>query len=565
MVLYELLTGAKPFDLAGKSAIEVERLVSTVTPARPSVAITEEQVPALGERSLARARARLTGDVDAIVLKALRKEPERRYGSVEEFAADVRRHLEGHPVAARPESMGYRVGKLIRRHRIETAAIALAGVSLLGGIVATTVKAREAIRERERVTEVKEFLTTMLGAANPASFGKDVQVRVVLDSAVVRADALQDRPELEGEIRVIIGGTYISLGEFELAEAQFRRELAIQRALSPDGSRALAMALGRVGFALEQQGRYAEADSVVAQASAQYDRFVPRDDPSRADHLDLRARVLTRLGRIADAEPLLAEAVVIHQRTLPANDSALGYAYANLGVARSELGRNASAESLLVLAVAASKRAHGDIHPLVAAILSPLATVQERAGAMDRAGSTFREALAMREKLLGPEHPDYAWTMFSYADHLMVVGRNAESAVWCRKVLALRGKSLQDAHPAISTAMGVLGRVLGRMDSLAEGGRWLRESLALRQAHFPKGHWLIASSESILGEHLVLEGKYAEAEQRLLASEQKLLAARGEDAPVIQDARSRIVKLYEAWGKQDEAERWRGRLKKKAS
>ena len=562
VVLYELLTGERPFDLYGKPAVEVQRLIAMVTPVKPSAAIAEAQVPALGERSMARARARVAGDLDAIVLKALRKEPERRYGSVEEFAADVRRHREGRPVAARPESMGYRLGKLIRRRRIETAAISLAGASLIAGIVTTSIKAREAIRERERVTEVKEFLTTMLGAANPASFGRDVQVRVVLDSAVVRADALKQRPELEGEIRVIIGGTYLSLGEFELAEKQFRRELAIQQALSPDGSRAVVMALGRVSSALEQQGNYAAADSVLSQATAQFSRFIPLDDPARADHLDLRGRVLVRLGRVAEAEVLLALALDLQLRTHPVNDSARGYAYANLGMVRSELGRNASAESLLVQAVAASKRAHGEVHPLVAAILSPLATVQERAGAMDRADSTFREALAMREKLLGAEHPDYAWTMFSYADHLMLVGKNAESAVWCRKVLALRGKTLSDAHPAISTAMAVLGRVLGRMDSLEAGGRWLRESLAVRQANYPKGHWLIASSESILGEHLVLEKRFAEAEQRLLSSEQKLLAARGEDAPVIQDARNRIVKLYETWGKPAETAQWRGRLKK---
>ena len=103
----------------------------------------------------------------------------------------------------------------------------------------------------------------------------------------------------------------------------------------------------------------------------------------------------------------------------------------------------------------------------------------------------------------------------------------------------------------------LLDEVSDRMDSLEAGGRWLRESLAVRQTHFPKGHWLIASSESILGEHLVLERKFAEAEQRLLSSEQKLVAARGEEAPVIQDARTRLVKLYEAWGKADQAARWR--------
>ena len=561
VVLHELLTGTRPFDFSGRSAGEIERMITDVIPARPSTTITPARAPLLGERSATRARARVAGDLDAIILKALRKEPERRYGSVEELATDVRRHLDGHPVQARPDGFGYRVAKLVRRRRAETVLVALATLLLVGGVVATTIKANEAVRERERVTEVKGFLTTMLGAASPAAFGKDVQVRTVLDSAAARADSLHGSPALEGEIREIIGGTYVALGEFELAEAQFRRQLALAQSESPDGSRATARALMQVSTAFEYEGRYAEADSVLKLAGPMLLRFGDNDDEVRADYLDLRGRILLRLGRAAEADTMLSEALAIQLKTTPVNDSAIGSAYANLGVVRSELGRNASAESLLVQAVAASRRAFGPVHPLVAAVLSPLATVQERAGAMDRADSTYREALAIRLKLLGPEHPDYAWTMFNYADHLLLVGRNAEAAAWCRKVLALRGKTLMDSHPAVATAMAVLGRALGRMDSLKEGERWLRESWALRKATLPPGHFLIASSESILGEHLILAKRYPEAEARLLAGEAALVKARGEEAPIIQDARKRLVSLYTAWDKPAEAARWRAKLK----
>ena len=124
VVLYELLCGARPFDLRGKSAGEAERIVTQETPARPSAALRDERAPLLAERTPARARARLAGDLDAIVLRALRKEPERRYGSAAELAADVERHLAGRPVSARPERVAYRLGKLVRRRRLETAAVA---------------------------------------------------------------------------------------------------------------------------------------------------------------------------------------------------------------------------------------------------------------------------------------------------------------------------------------------------------------------------------------------------------------------------------------------------------
>jgi serine/threonine-protein kinase len=560
VVLFELLAGVRPFEMRGRTAAEIERIVTESDPPAPSQAMGEDRAIALGERSAARARSRVQGDLDAIVLEALRKEPERRYGSADELATDLQRHLDGRPVAARPDGWGYRLGKLVRRRRAETAAVALVLVSVVGGLAATALQATRAERERARAAEVTSFLTTMLGAADPASFGRDVQVREVLDSAVVRADALADRPAFEAEIRDIIGGTYLALGEFETAESQYRLALdALGRDATTD-DRTIAMTLTHLSTALEFEGRYAAADTVLQAATAVWDRVGYSDDDTKGDHFDQRGRILVRLGRFPESLPFFEEALAIQKAVRPPNDSALAYAYANLGVVQSELGQNEAAETLMVAGVEAARRAHGEVHPLVASILSPLATVQARAGSNDDADATFLLAIEIRRKLLGEEHPDYAWTMFSYADFLMTVGRNAEAIDWSRKVLALRGRSLQDAHPAISTAMSIVGRSLGRMDSIAAGERWLRESLELRRTTLPPDHWIIASAEGILGEHLVLAGRFTEAESLLLGSERALLAARGEDAPVIQDARTRLVQLYEAWAKPAEAEAWRSKL-----
>ncbi|MBK7593870.1 MAG: serine/threonine protein kinase [Gemmatimonadetes bacterium] len=560
VVLFELLTGTRPLDVDDMSAADAERVVRDVVPTRPSTVLPPARARALSERSLERARAQISGDLDAVVLMALRKEPERRYGSVEEFAADIRRFLEHRPVLARPEGLGYRFGKLVRRHRAEAAAISLAVISLIGGMVATTLNARATIRERERADQVKTFLVTMLGAANPASFGRDVTMRVVLDSAAVRAAELEAQPALQAEIREIIGGTYLALGEFEPSEAQYRLAIAAHRRLAPNGSRATATALTRLTTVLELEGRYAAADSVLQEADRLFTRFAPKDDAALANLFDVRGRLLLRLGQMPEAKVALQRSLDLHLRILPVNDSARSDAYANLGVVTDELGDHVAAESLLTQAVAAARRAHGDEHPMVAAILSPLATVQEYAGNIRGADSTYRLALAMREKLLGPTHPDYAWTMFNYADHLGRVGRYSESTVWARKVLALRGTTLQDNHPAVATAMRVLGNSLAHLDSLPEAERWLRASWQLRAATLPAGHYLTASSESYLGDFLVRAGRYPEAERRLLASEKALVAARGEDSEIVQEARTRLVGLYTAWKKPAEAARWQAKL-----
>jgi serine/threonine protein kinase/tetratricopeptide (TPR) repeat protein len=560
VVLFELLTGRRPFDLRGLSPADAERTVRETTPARPSTVVAEQRLPHVGERSLDRLRRRIQGDLDAIVLHALRKEPERRYASVSDMAADIRRHLAGRPVAARPDSLGYTFGKLVRRRRVETAAIVLTGVAVIAAMAGVTRQGRVAERERARAAEVTDFLKTMLGAANPGALGKDVRVREVLDSAAVRAGQLADRPELAADAHQVIGDTYLALGEFELAEAQFRSGLAAIQRLEPGGGRQTATALSRLSQALEFEGRFGAADTVLQAATAMFDRHGYDDATARTDHYDSRGRILSRLGDLPGARAFYEKAVAIQRELVPPNDSALANLLANLGVVTAEVGRMAEAETLLVSAVVAARRAHGEVHPLVASILSPLASVHAWAGHNDRADSTYLAVIEMRRKILGEEHPDYAWTVYNYSDHLRVTNRHAQAAEWSRRVLALRGRTLQDAHPTVSASMAILGRALTEMDSLAEGERWLRESLAIRKRIYPAGHFLILSSEGILGEHLAIAGQFDKAEPMLLASEKGLVAARGESAPIVADARRRIVRLYELWKKTDEAAKWKALL-----
>lgn len=561
VVLYELLCGRRPFHARSGDTV----------PARPSGAITAERLPQLSERSGDRARTSVAGDLDAIVLKALRTEPERRYGSAEELSADINNYLTGRPVSARPDSMGYRVGKFVRRRRAESIAVALTLVSIVGGSVVAIRQERVANRERvraeaegKRATEVTAFLTTMLGAANPGAFGRDVKVREVLDSASTSANDLASQPALESEIRMIIGGTYLALGEFPLAEAQYRLAVNAQQRLGSAGGRGAALALSQLSMAKEFQGQIAAADTLLRAADTLFMRHGFVDDEQRISHLDARARILSTLGDTKAAEPIFLEALALQRRQVPLNDSSIAASYTNLAVVQSDLGNNRSAETLMVAAVAAARRAYGNSHPHVAAILSPLASIQDRAGYPARAESTYRETITMRKALLGDDHPDLAWTMYNFADFLMTKERFAESVAWSREVLTMRGKSMKDEHPLVAASMSVLGRSLDGLDSLEAGERWLRESLAVRKSVYPPGHFLIASSEGQVGAHLTLRGRYASAESMLLKSEQQLVAARGDGAPIVADARTRLVKLYQRWGKPDSVRVWQERMARSA-
>ncbi|HRP07659.1 MAG TPA: serine/threonine-protein kinase [Gemmatimonadales bacterium] len=563
VVLFELITGTRPFDLSGKLIAEIEEIVVRRPPPRPSSLITATRSEALGSRSLSRTTATVRGDVDAIILMALRKEPDRRYGSADELSRDISLHLAGMPVNARPEGLGYRIGKLIRRRKVEVLGGSVAVASLLGGIIATSLYARSAAQERDRVVEVTSFLSSMLSAVDPSQLGREVTMREVLDSAAVRANTLTGKPKLEHEIRSVIGNTYMALGNYDLAIAEFRSGLAAARRDGPSGTRAVAQALAQLATAYENASEWGVADSIFREAQAIMTRIGYRDLGEERDWIEHRGRLLSRLGNYREAAPLQRRALELHQAVEPENDSALAYYYHNYAQVIGELGDQPAADSLFRAALEIESRSLGIDHPLHVATLSAHSVVLERLGDLDGSERELLAVLDARRRLLGEEHPDYAWTMFNYADHLERRGRHAEAAEWARKVLALRGRSLDDSHIGISTAMQVLGRALAGLDSMAEAETLLRESLELRRTHYP-GHWAVASSESVLGDHLARRGRFAEAEPLLLTSERQLVEARGPQAGPVQDARQRLVHLYTAWGKPDEAARWQARLDSEA-
>lgn len=153
VILYELLAGRRPYRLEGRPLQEIVRTITESDPVRPSAAITAEQAAASADGGVVPLRRRLAGDLDSIVLKAIRKEPDQRYASAEQLREDLQRYLEGHPVLARSGSELYRIRKFVRRHLAGVATITLLMLTLAGGIVATLSQARRAEAERARAEE----------------------------------------------------------------------------------------------------------------------------------------------------------------------------------------------------------------------------------------------------------------------------------------------------------------------------------------------------------------------------------------------------------------------------
>lgn len=223
VMLYELLADVPPFPAAGRTAAQLANAVLTITPPSPSAACTDEAARACGEGDRVRLAKRLSGELDAIVMMAMRKEPERRYSSVEALAADIQRYLRGLPVAARPDTLTYRVQRFAKRNRWPVAMAAmLVAVALLSSVVIVrqSVIAR---REAARTARISEFLQAVLGAADTRSvggllprIGPGATVGVLLDSALRHVSTeFSDDPAVRARL-------YLTIAQSRIAQSRMR-------------------------------------------------------------------------------------------------------------------------------------------------------------------------------------------------------------------------------------------------------------------------------------------------------------------------------------------------------
>ncbi|HUF28815.1 MAG TPA: serine/threonine-protein kinase, partial [Gemmatimonadaceae bacterium] len=302
VILFQLLTGRLPHELAGKTLGEIERLVCEEEPQRPS---TVAASPALGRR--------LRGDLDTIVLTAVKKDQHRRFESVERLADDIQRHLTGRPVRARGDTRKYRLGKFVRRHRVGVAATVAAAAALAVFAVAMGVQARRLAIERDAATlarthaeQVAGLLTGIFEVADPSqSRGESVTARELLDEGARRVEAdLADQPELQAAMMRLIGGVYHGLGLESRARPLLERALAQYRALHGDEHGEVATSQMALAYTLQDLGDLAGAEPLYRDALATRRRLHGAEHPLVSESLSGLAYLIETQGDQTDAELL---------------------------------------------------------------------------------------------------------------------------------------------------------------------------------------------------------------------------------------------------------------------
>jgi len=458
---YELLTGRLPHRRAGSRAADLASAVASESIARPSTAVLDADAatttaPPGKPQQLARS---LRGDLDAVLLQALRREPARRYASVAAFADDLERHLEGRPVSARPDSVGYRAGKFVRRHRLAVAAATIAVLALAAVTAFALLQAQRASREAARARSearraeaqaqraeqqaaraerVKSFLASVFAVSDPLlARGEQVTARALLDEGVRRVDGeLAREPGLHGEMLDLLAGLYRKLGDLPVARSLAERALALRSAQYGVESAEAAKSEWTLGWVLSMQGEYKESRRRLDHAIAVLDRVEGPDSLAAADAREpLMELVFSGEGPQA-ALPVVERRLATYQRVLGDSEPRTALAYSDLGVVFENTNRPKESEAAL------------------------------------------RKAIALLEPLLPPDDPRLAYPHNNLAGLLIDVDRAAEAETEVRRAIDIRTKALGPAHQETIGSRGLLTIVLMHLDRLEEAESNQRATLA---------------------------------------------------------------------------------------
>ncbi len=618
ILLFELLAGVRPFTREGSSLEEIEEVERTRQLPLPSEVVARRgadasapatAVPAvdleavavnrsIGVRALAR---ELAGDLDNIVLRALRPDPAERYGAAQELADDLRRYLLGLPVSARPAGWGYRLAKFVRRHALATAAALAIAVLILGFSVVSYLQSLRIERERDhalseqaRAEQIARLLIESFELADPSrTRGEQITAREILDSGARQVSReLADQPELLATMLYTIGkvharlglygrarpllekslatrvgllgedhpsvaqslhewaGVLLQLGELEEAETAARRALDIRRRTDSEET---AGSLHRLAEVRRNRGQREEAVRLHEQALEMQRTTAGTRRPAYVEGLSQLARSVRLRGEKERAEELYKQALAIQQELDREDHPETAEILMQLSRLARSRGDLAEAESLSRRALEMNRRLYGEEHPTIVSSLSVLAQVERDLGHGEAALDLYREALDMQRRLLEPDNPRLAGAIYNLAlvYHRDLQQPEAAEALYREAVEVFA--SLGEEHVNLGFFLLGLGGAQHDQGRLDEAESTLRRAFNLFARRSRKGAEgrNAAMVKAELGGTLLSARRYEEAAELLSTSLPVLVEKLGEEHQVTERARGRLARLYRETGRND--------------
>jgi serine/threonine protein kinase len=562
VLLYELLTGSTPFDTGELLKVgldEIRRVIREQEPARPSTRLsklTGADLTTVAQRRKAeptRLIRAVSGDLDWIVMKALEKDRARRYETAYGMSLDVKRYLANEPISARPPSLLYKFRKTALRHKLLFVAAGVIIIFLVASLVivsAALAKEREARREEDAALlqaeierqkasaaqiqaeadktraetaavksgQITQFLEDMLQGVGPSyALGRDT---TMLQEILVRAarrvgNDLTNQPEVEVELRSLIGQLFLQIGKYPDAEQMQRTALAMNQKLYGRGSTESATSLNDLGMVLWKEGKLADAESADREALTSRQQQFGTNNADVARSLNALASVYTDEQKLPEAEAMIREALAIRKSLFIGDNLEVADSLNSLCLVLLGEGRWAEAEAVDREFLAMRRRLVGNEDMDVGEGLKNLGLAEGYEGKLDEEETSYNEAFAIEYKLLPEEHPYVVKSISNLGEVMRVRGNLPEAHAVLKAAISIQSKLLGEDYPDTLSSIGSLAQILESEGDWTEAETVNRGALALWRKRAggqnPSTLWEVGE----LVRDLAAQKKYAEAEQLL--------------------------------------------------
>ena len=514
VVLYELLSGQRPYVLMNRSPQELLDVIGKRVPERPSSVASDERL-----------RHTLSGDLDAIVMMALRKDARDRYGSVDLLLADLDRYLDGLPVHAHRGSRTYRARKFLARHRVESAAAALIIASLAIGAGVAVRQANVAARERDRAQHalveaeasikqsesVTKFLVGMFDATAGIPGSTNTTVQDLVRVGVSQAETFRGQPLVQARILETLARVHMMMADYSSARAELERSLVLRIERLGPNHLEVATGLFYLGGLMLRTGQYHQADSLTRRALAIRSAALGSRHLANAEILMQLSSILVYLSDVRTGEEMSRRALEIRRASLGPNDPLVGISLEWHASHLRRLDRSAEAEAEYREAVAVFRAVEGPESLEGAnAQLRVADLVLATRGDTAQAEALIRSSLATTRAALGNQ-PRTSWAMSALAELLANRGQYREAEQLALAGLEIQRQTFGPQHPNVAHYADVLVLIYLRAGRFAEAERLQRASLAILERTFGPTHTVYAAALAGLSEVLMDRGRYDEA------------------------------------------------------
>ncbi len=490
VLTFQLLTGSRPFERSTLSQHDLENAIVENDPPKPSDVANE------------RIRRTLRGDLDHIILKALRKEPHRRYTTADQLADDLQRYLAGLPVLAHKDTFRYRATKYFRRNKVVVSAIAAVTLSLVVGIFAArsqairartseanatrlaaaeSVAKKEAQQEALKARRTSDFLKRVLLSPDPYRYGKNYRILDLLQSASEWIDdETADLPEVASEIHLAMGIVYRGLGEYPDALDHLDKAHEIRMQVFGDSSLEVAEAEHELADLAYRERQYDRAGELFEKALRVREKHLDPDDLQLAATRQGLAGIHFTQKAFGKAEEMFRR--VLERQGMRSEDPS-GYARTinNLATTLRELGRYDEAEPLYDEALRVRLENHGPDHYNVAVSLANIATLRALQKRYDAAAEHYTSAVAIMETQLDPDHPTIAIVLHKFGNALVEAQRFNEALPVLHRAIDIEGKNFREPHAQTADIICLLAKAYDALGRTDEAIKQYETALSIRR------------------------------------------------------------------------------------